>query len=70
MSGGEFLERLRRDYPAMVGRLVFTTGDTFAADTSTLLRDSGVPSLVKPYDFAKLESLLHEVVGGTAKTEA
>src|SRR5437667_5043605 len=50
MSGGEFLERLRRDYPAMVNRLVFTTGDTFAADTSELLRDSGVPSLLKPYD--------------------
>ena len=40
---------------------------TFAADTSTLLREAGVPSLVKPYDFAKLETLLHEVVGGTAK---
>jgi len=66
MSGGEFLERLRRDYPAMVNRLVFTTGDTFAADTSELLRDAGVPSLVKPYDFAKLEDLLHEV----AKTSA
>jgi len=66
MSGGEFLERLRREHPAMVKRLVFTTGDTFAADTSTLLRDSGVPSLVKPYDFAKLESMLHEI----AKTSA
>jgi two-component system NtrC family sensor kinase len=61
MSGGEFLERLRRDHPAMVNRLIFTTGDTFAADTSKLLRDSGVPSLVKPYDFAKLEIVLHEV---------
>jgi CheY-like chemotaxis protein len=62
MSGGEFLERLRRDFPGMVSRLVFTTGDTFATDTAELLRDAGVPSLVKPYDFAKLESLLHEVV--------
>src|SRR2546423_7405636 len=66
MSGGEFLERLRREYPAMVNRLVFATGDTVAADTATLLRDSGVPSLLKPYDFAKLEDLLHEV----AKTSA
>lgn len=68
MSGREFLERLRLEHPAMVGRLVFSTGDTFAADTSSLLRDAGVPSLVKPYDFAKLETLLHEVVAGTAKT--
>ena len=41
--------------------LIFTTGDTFATDTSSLLRDAGVPSLVKPYDFAKLESVLREV---------
>ncbi len=61
MSGGEFLERLRREQPAMVNRLIFTTGDTFATDTSLLLRDSGVPSLVKPYDFAKLETVLREV---------
>ena len=61
MSGGEFLARLRREYPAMVNRLIFTTGDTFAADTSTLLRDAGVPSLVKPYDFSKLETVLREV---------
>ncbi|HEX9292123.1 MAG TPA: ATP-binding protein [Gemmatimonadales bacterium] len=61
MSGAEFLQGLRREHPAMVNRLIFTTGDTFATDTSSLLRDAGVPSLVKPYDFAKLESVLREV---------
>ena len=61
MSGGEFLERLRREHPGMVNRLIFTTGDTFASDTSSLLRDSGVPSLVKPYDFAKLEGVVRKV---------
>jgi len=69
MSGGEFLERLRREHPAMVNRLIFTTGDAFAADTATLLRDAGVPSLVKPYDFAQLEILLHEVAEA-ARTSA
>src|SRR6266699_3243642 len=67
LSGGEFLERLRREHPAMVKRLIFTTGDTFAADTSSLLRDAGVPSLVKPYDFAKLEEVLRQVADA-AKT--
>jgi signal transduction histidine kinase len=64
MSGGEFLERLRVEYPTMVDRLVFTTGDTFAPDTAALLRESGVPSLVKPYDFGTLERLLHEIAEG------
>jgi len=66
MSGAEFLEQLRHRHPAMVSRLVFTTGDSFATDTATLLRDSGVPSLVKPYDFASLERKLREVVNGAA----
>jgi len=61
MSGAEFLQGLRREHPAMVNRLIFTTGDTFATDTSSLLRDAGVPSLVKPYDFSKLESVIREV---------
>ena len=69
MSGGEFLERLRREHPTMVNRLIFTTGDAFAADTATLLRDAGVPALVKPYDFAQLEILLHEVAEA-ARTSA
>jgi len=64
MSGGEFLERLRRDHPAMVRRLVFTTGDSFAAETANLLRDSGVPTLGKPYDFASLERLLRDLATG------
>jgi len=67
MSGGEFLDRLRREHPAMVNRLIFTTGDTFADDTSSLLKDAGVPSLVKPYDFAKLEEVLRRVADA-AKT--
>lgn len=67
MSGGEFLERLRREHPSMVNRLIFTTGDSFASDTLSLLRDSGRPSLVKPYDFAKLEGVLRKVADA-AKT--
>jgi len=66
MSGGEFLEQLRQHHPAMVHRLVFTTGDSFATDTAALLRDSGLPALVKPYDFASLERKLREVVNSAA----
>jgi two-component system NtrC family sensor kinase len=62
MNGRQFLERLRVEHPAMVSRLIFSTGDTFAPDTVALLQDAGVPSLVKPFDFARLETLLREVV--------
>ena len=58
MNGREFLERLRANHPELVNRLVFSTGDTFAAETATLLRESGVPSLLKPFDFQQLEAVL------------
>ena len=68
MNGRQFLERLRQEHPAMVSRLIFTTGDTFAPDTAALLQESAVPSLVKPFDFAKLETLLRDLV--SARTSA
>src|SRR5881398_1900928 len=61
MSGREFLERLGRDRPDLVSRVVLSTGDTFAPDTAALLKDSGVPTVTKPFDFAMLERLLREV---------
>ena len=68
MNGRQFLERLRQEHPAMVQRLIFSTGDTFAPDTAALLQEAGVPSLVKPFDFVKLEALLRDVVA--ARTSA
>src|SRR5213596_51934 len=61
MSGREFLERLGRDRPDLVSRVVLSTGDTFAPDTAALLKDSGVPTVTKPFDFAMLERMLREV---------
>src|SRR5438552_17881834 len=61
MSGREFLERLGRDRPDLVPRVVLSTGDTFAPDTAALLKESGVPTVTKPFDFAMLELVLREV---------
>ena len=65
MSGREFLERLQRDRPDLVPRVVFSTGDTFAPDTAALLKESGVPTVTKPFDFAILERVIREVVART-----
>ncbi len=61
MSGREFLDGLRANHPDHVPRLIFSTGDTFARDTADLLKESGVPSLEKPFDFGKLEGLVREI---------
>ena len=63
MSGREFLERLRRDRPELLARLVFSTGDAFTSETATLLKESGVPTVAKPFDFAILERVVREVAG-------
>ena len=62
MSGRELLERLQRDRPDLVPRVVFSTGDTFAPDTAALLKESGVPTVTKPFDFAMLERVIRDVV--------
>jgi CheY-like chemotaxis protein len=62
MSGREFLERLARDRPELVPRVVFSTGDTFAPDTATFLKEAGAPTVTKPFDFAMLERVIREVV--------
>lgn len=68
VGGREFLASLRRDRPDLVGRLLFSSGDTAAPDTAALLRESGVPSIVKPFDFARLEQVIREIAA--AKTSA
>jgi len=68
VGGRELLAGLRRDRPDLVGRLLFSSGDTAAPDTAALLRESGVPSIVKPFDFARLEQVIREIA--TLKTSA
>jgi len=63
MSGREFLERLRRERPALVARLLFSTGDTFAPETAALIKESGVPTVTKPFDFAELERVIRQIAG-------
>jgi signal transduction histidine kinase/CheY-like chemotaxis protein len=69
MNAHQFLNRLRQEHPAMVPRLVLTAGDSFAPETAALLKEAGVPSLAKPFDFAKLEELVRRVAEG-AKASA
>ena len=57
-AGAAILERYERGGYL---RLLFSTGDTAATDTVALLRESGVPSIVKPFEFARLEQMIREI---------
>jgi PAS domain S-box-containing protein len=67
MAGREFVERLRRDRPELMSRLVFSTGDTFAPETAALLEEVGAPTVTKPFDFAALERVVREVAAQGAR---
>ena len=64
MSGRDFIAQLRRERPDLVARLIFSTGDSFTADTIALLQDAGVPTVTKPFDFGALEQLVRQVARG------
>ncbi len=61
MSGREFMERLRRDRPDLLARLIFSTGDTFAPDTAALIKEAGLPTVTKPFDLGELERVIRRV---------
>jgi two-component system NtrC family sensor kinase len=60
MDGHDFVTRLRRDRPELLRRLILSTGDTFAEDTAGLVAETGVPTLVKPFDFDTLERMVRK----------
>ncbi|HWH02450.1 MAG TPA: ATP-binding protein [Gemmatimonadales bacterium] len=63
MDGRDFIARLRKDRPELLHRLILSTGDTFAEDTAGLVAETGVPTLVKPFDFDTLERIVRKTAG-------
>ncbi|HSB53804.1 MAG TPA: hybrid sensor histidine kinase/response regulator, partial [Gemmatimonadales bacterium] len=61
LSGEEFFARIQREFPAMAGRVVFTSGDTLREDTQAFLQSSGCPSLQKPYELSELVGVLRSL---------
>ncbi len=61
ISGEAFFELVCREFPAMVNRIVFTSGDTLREESQSFLARSGCPSLQKPYELAELVRLLEDL---------
>jgi len=49
MNGRELYEFLRKMYPGIVSRVIFTTGSAIGEDTERFLQSSGRPVLRKPF---------------------
>jgi len=54
LSGEEFFAFLGRNHPAMLHRVVFTSGDMQREETRLFLAECGCPALQKPYGLPEL----------------
>jgi CheY-like chemotaxis protein len=63
MDGQAFYEEIQRDYPRVLRRIVFVTGEAHAFEYAAFLRDTGIPLLEKPVTFQQLKSMLDRMVG-------
>jgi PAS domain S-box-containing protein len=61
MSGRDFLDHLRTERPELLSRVIFSTGNAIEEDAATLIRESGAPTVSKPFDLMSLERLIRQV---------
>lgn len=54
MDGVEMHKRLVKEYPNLIGRVVFMTGDTMSCHANEYLQQSEAMILAKPFDIASL----------------
>jgi CheY-like chemotaxis protein len=61
LSGEEFFEVMRAEFPAMTRHIVFTSGDVTEDATRLFLKQSGCPALQKPYELSELVQVLRSL---------
>ena len=63
MNGKEFYWRVKEEYPRLVERVIFTTGDVIGGATKIFLEQSGRPFLPKPFTPDELRTIVRETLG-------
>jgi CheY-like chemotaxis protein len=65
VSGVELYRELLRARPDLVRRILFSTGDVVSSDAASFLAQSGRPVIEKPFELARLEELLNQILSET-----
>ena len=63
MSGEELYDRVAAARPALVARMIVSTGDSVSPEAARFLARTGCAVLNKPFEFAELRALVTRVAG-------
>ena len=63
LSGIELHERIEKDAPEVLPRLVFSTGDLVSDEAADFARETSCEILEKPFEFTKLRATIDRVLG-------
>lgn len=62
LSGIDLYERLRLERPAVLSRIIFSTGDVVSEDAAAFVEATRCTVLQKPFELAALRDLVERVV--------
>jgi two-component system NtrC family sensor kinase len=66
MGGPELYQHVRKRWPELADRIIFTTGDTVSHSTRSFLQNVAIPSVTKPFMIEDLQEAIEEVLEGVA----
>ena len=63
LSGIELHDRIERDCPEVLPRLVFSTGDLVSDEAADFARETTCEIIENPFEFAKLRATIDRILG-------
>lgn len=63
ISGIELHDRIEKDCPEVLPRLVFSTGDLVSDEAADFARETSCTIIQKPFEFAKLRDMIERMIG-------
>ena len=60
MDGKQLYRYIKKRYPELADRVIFTTGDVIGDDTQDFLEQTGQPFLLKPFSPDELRALVRD----------
>ncbi len=70
MNGEQFYHKVKESNPALAARMIFLTGDVVNDETQGFLQSTGNPHLGKPFQLAKVEEAVNEILSKKAAQAA